>query len=323
MSNTKPFFKMLGLPLALSFILIGCGEETDSPENEEVDEGEEETGEEGEEAAEEELQITTSFSVLADIVDQVVGERGTVDYIVPRGEEPEEHEPTPSDFEQVTDSDLFILNGLGLESWLESLMDNVTDTSAVEVSEGITPIPLSDGDVDDPHVWLDPTLVKTQVDNIVEYLVEEDPEGEDTYTENAERFKEELAELDEWIEEETENIPEEHRFIAISEDAFVYFGEAYNFETAGIWELNAHEEGTPQQISRLVDSLEEQDVPYVFIETSVSPDYMESVSDSSGVPIYDDVIYSEALGEEGSGVDTYIDMMEHNVNAFVDALGEE
>ncbi|MBB5174221.1 metal ABC transporter solute-binding protein, Zn/Mn family [Texcoconibacillus texcoconensis] len=308
MFKSKSLLSALGLLFVSGSILMGCSEETD---DQEANQGETE-----------QLELTASFSVLADVVDEVVGDRGTVDYIVPLGEEPEEHEPTPSDFEKVTDSDLFFVNGLGLESWLESMMDNVTDTPAAEVTGGITPIPLSEGNADDPHAWLNPALVKTYVDNIVEELVELDPEGESTFTENAESFKEELNELDAWIEEQTEQIPEEHRFITISEDALVYFGEAYGFETEGIWELNAHEEGTPQQISRLVDMVTERGIPYVFIETTVSPNYMETVSENAGVPIFEEVIYSDALGEEGTGVYSYIDMMEHNVEAIVEALGQ-
>lgn len=335
--------KSLTLTIAATgFLLAACGEENNNGDNNtsvneannqnnvnevENNEANEETNDEednNEEAdADGDLHVTASFSVLADIVEQVGGDRVTVDYIVPRGEEPEEHEPTPSDFEAVTDSEAFFINGMGLESWLESMMENVADTPSVELSDGVEGIPLEDSDAYDPHAWLNPENVSTYVDNLVEELTSLDPEGEEAYQENAEAFKEELTELDSWIEETLADVPEENRFLTISEDALVYFGERYDFETAGIWELNAHEEGTPQQISSLVDHLTEQEVPYVFIESTVNPNYMETVSDNSGVPIYEEMLYTDAIGEDDTGILTYIDMMEHNVEAFADALGEE
>ncbi|MDQ0350232.1 iron/zinc/copper transport system substrate-binding protein [Alkalibacillus filiformis] len=299
----KKFFSMISIITLASILLVGCNT------------GEDETSES------EELQITASFSVIADVVEQVAGERANVDYVVPIGEEPHEHEPVPSDFQKVTDSDVFFVNGLGLEEWLESLMDNVTDTPAVEVSAGIEPIKLSDGETDDPHTWLDPNNVNVFVDNILEKLIEIDPDGEDLYRENAETYKQELAELDEMIQEKVEQVPEENRLIVLSEDAFIYFGAAYGFETEGVWELNAHEEGTPQQIARVVDLLGDHDIPYVFLESTINPVHMETVSSNSGVPIYDMTVYTDAVAEEGDA-SSYIGMMEHNVEAITSALSE-
>ncbi|GAA0454089.1 metal ABC transporter solute-binding protein, Zn/Mn family [Alkalibacillus silvisoli] len=305
MFNNK-IFNMVSVAALSIIFLIGCtSEQEDAPETE----------------ADRELQLTASFSVIADIVEEIAGDRAHVDYIVPIGEEPHEHEPVPSDFQKVTDSDVFFVNGLGLEEWLESLMDNVTDTPVFEVSEGLDPIQLSDGETDDPHAWLDPNKVHTFVDNILDRLIEMDPNGEEVYQENADNYKQQLTELDEKIKESVEQVPEENRFILLSEDAFIYFGAAYDFETDGIWELNSHEEGTPQQIARIVDLLGERGIPYVFLETTLNPVHMEAVSSDSGVPIYDMTIYTDAVAEEGDA-SNYIGMMEHNLEAIVSALSE-
>ncbi|PSL43227.1 iron/zinc/copper transport system substrate-binding protein [Salsuginibacillus halophilus] len=326
--DKKTLISWMGITVAGGMLLTACGDA-----EEETTEGAEETEEETEEAETEDpeeldevdadnLQITTSFSVLGDIVEQIAGDEAEVDFIVPLGEEPEEHEPTPSDFEHVSDSDVFIINGMGLESWLESLMDNVTDTPAVPVSNGVDPIMLEDGETADPHAWLDPANVEIYAENIAEALSKAAPDEAETFEANAEAYIEELEELDAYIQENTDDIPEENRLITNSEDAFVYFGEAYDFDTEGIWELNAHEEGTPQQIARMVDIVQEREVPYLFNETTVSPDYMESVSEDAGVPVFDEPVYTDAHGEEGSGAETYISMMEHNADVFRDALSE-
>ncbi len=288
---------------ACVLMLAGCG-----------DGNEQETENEG-------MQVTVSFSILADFAEQVVGDRGTVEYLVPIGEEPHEYEPVPSDFQKVSDADVFYVNGLDLEEWLSGLVQNVGDVPIVELTEGIEPVPLEGEDGSDPHAWLSPELAPVYIENLVEDLVERDPEGEEEYRENADAYLEDLEELHEWTVEETGQVQEENRYIVMSENAFKYFGRSYNFETDGVWEINSHEEGTPGQINRLVDLVEEQQIPALFVESTIDQRYMETVSDNSGVEIYGEV-YTDALGTEGSGAETYIDMMRHNVETIVSGLNQ-
>ncbi|MEB1809291.1 MAG: metal ABC transporter substrate-binding protein [Bacillaceae bacterium] len=265
------------------------------------------------------LKVTTSFSVLGDIIENIIGDHGSVEYIVPVGEEPHEYEPVPSDFQKVADADVFYVNGLDLEEWLEKIVSNAADTDIVAVSEGVTPIPLVGDDEDDPHAWLSPKNVITYVENIVNDLIERDPEGESIYRANADAYIGELQELDAWVEEEVAGISEEHRVIIVSENAFKYFGADYGFDTEGVWEINSHEEGTPQQISRLVDLVNDRNVPAVFVESTVDKRYMETISNETGVPIAGEV-YTDAIGAAGSGAETYIGMIKHNVSVFVEGL---
>ena len=293
----------LSFIIVFSLLLVGCSSK-DTAQPKEVGDG---------------LEITTSFSVLGDIISQIIGDRGTVEYIVPIGEEPHEYEPVPSDFRKVSDSDVFYINGLDLEEWLEKIVSNVTDTPIVEVSEGVTPIPLVGDDEDDPHAWLSPKNVIIYVENIVSDLIERDPEGKSIYRANADAYIAELKELDAWIEEQVQQIPEEHRLIVVSENAFKYFGADYGFDTEGVWEINSHEEGTPQQISRLVELVRERNVPAVFVESTVDQRYMQTISNETGVPIAGEV-FTDAVGGAGSGAETYIDMIKHNVTVFVEGL---
>lgn len=287
--------------LLTGWLLTGCGSETGDSEKAEG------------------LQVVTSFSILADVVENIVGERGEVEYLVPIGEDPHGYEPVPSDFQKVSDSDVFFINGLGLEAWLERLAENVGDIHTVAVSEGISVLPIEGRDEDDPHVWLNIQNVVAYVETIRDTLAELDPEGADLYEKNAKVYIAELEELHTWILAEADGVPKDNRSIVISENAFKYFGEAYGFETIGIWELNSHEEGTPGQIGRVVDLVQEKDLPAVFVETTVDKRFMEAVSRDSGVDIAGEV-YTDAIGLEGSGAETYIQMMEHNVQTFVDGL---
>lgn len=313
----KRTFLALVCGLVASFFLVACGSVESNTE-----EGNTSSSTNGDTTVTEESEgivITTSFSILADVIENVVGDRGSVDYVVPIGEEPHEYEPVPSDFRKVSDSDVFYTNGMNLEEWLEKLVANVGDVPVVSLSDGVTPIPLTNDDGEDPHIWLDPQNVITMVNNLVEDLVERDPAGEETYRTNSEAYIAELEALHAWIEAEVSSIPEENRIIVISEDAFRYFGAAYGIETVGIWEINSHEEGTPGQINRVVDIIREQNIPAVFVETTVDKRYMETVSSNAGVEISGEV-YTDAVGLDGSGAETYIKMMEHNVNTFVNGL---
>ncbi|MCL7749641.1 metal ABC transporter substrate-binding protein [Halalkalibacter alkaliphilus] len=270
-----------------------------------------------EEQENDKLQVVTSFSILGDLAEQVAGDRANVEYLVPIGEEPHEYEAVPSDFRKVSDADVFYVNGFGLEEWLERLVQNTGDVSIVSVSDGVTPLPIAGEEGEDPHAWLDVTNVITYVENIRDDLIERDPEGTEEYQANAEAYIQELEELHAWIQAEVERIDE--RVIAVSENAFQYFGEQYGFETYGIWELNSHEEGTPGQIAALVDIVKDRNLPAVFVETTVDSRYMETVARDAGVDIAGEV-YTDAVGLEGSGAETYIKMMEHNVNTFVSGL---
>lgn len=268
------------------------------------------------EAEQEGLMITTSFSVLGDIIQQVIGDRGHVDYMVPIGEEPHEYEPIPSDFQKLSDADVFYVNGMNLETWLEQIASNVTDTEIVTLSEGVNPINLRDSEEIDPHAWLSPKRIYIYLENLVQDLVERDPEGADNYRANAEQFLEELNALDQWIEEGIMGINENDRVIIVSENAFKYFGEDYGFATEGIWEINAHEQGTPQQIARLIDLVNDAALPAVFVESTVDARYMETVSNETGVPIAGEV-FTDAIASDDS---SYIEMIEANVSTFVEGL---
>ncbi|WP_018924796.1 metal ABC transporter solute-binding protein, Zn/Mn family [Salsuginibacillus kocurii] len=272
-------------------------------------------------ADEQTIYVTTSFSVLADYIEQVVGDRGEVDYIVPRHEEPHEYEPVPSDFEKVSDSEVFYINGLNLEEWLEGLVENVGDIPVVELAAEAEPIELREGGVYDPHVWLSPEEAPLYIEALVEDLSERDPDGADEYRENADAYLEELEDLHAWTEEQMEEVAEEHRLIVTSENAFEYFGRSYGLDTEGVWEINSHEEGTPGQVARLVDVINDREVPALFKETTVSPDYIETVSENTGVEISGEV-YTDSVGEEGSGAEDYISMIEHNVETFRAGLAE-
>ncbi|ABR47823.1 periplasmic solute binding protein [Alkaliphilus metalliredigens QYMF] len=314
----KKLYFVLGILLTLTLILSACSNTIEPAIEDNIDESL--AQHEDIEDPEEGLQILTTISIIGDLVENVIGDRGQVEYLVPIGEEPEEYEPIPSDFQKISDTDVVFANGLNLEGWIERVMTNVSGTDLVYVTEGAPTITLIDQDIDDPHLWLNVSyVIDYYLDNILNTVISLDPQGEGTYRENTEQYIKELRELELWIEESVKEIPEENRLIVISENALKYFGEAYGFETEGIWELNSHEEGTPQQISRVIDLVRERNIPSIFVETTVSDRYMQMVSSESRVPIAGS-LYTDAIGVKGSPGDTYIKMMRHNVEVLVEGL---
>lgn len=269
----------------------------------------------------EDIRVVASISILADIIENLIKGRGKVDYLVPIGDNPEDYELLPSDMQKISNADVFFLNGWALERGIErALSSNINNKRIVYLTEGITPIPLVGEDAPDPHAWFDvQLLISFYVENILNTIIEIDPEGEEEYRQNAKNYIAKLQELDTWIKKQAETIPGKNRIIVISENALKYYGEAYGFQTEGIWELNAHEEGTPQQISRIVDLVKEKNLPAVFVESTLDKRYMKTISNETGVPAAG-IIYTDALGLPGSGAETYIEMMRHNTNTFVKGL---
>lgn len=303
MIQGKFFYLMLITAVTIG-IVVGCSNPVVMKEEIEPTEG---------------LTIVTSFSILNDIISEIIGERGTTSYIVPIGDEPHEYEPLNSDFQKVSNADIFIVNGLNLEEWLTKIIGQVTTTPVFEASQGIEPIHLvGSNDEYDPHAWLSVQNVLTYVDNIVAKLVELDPEGATVYQQNGNRYKEELLLLHEWIKIEVGHIAEEDRIIVLSENAFKYFGAEYGFMTEGIWELNSHEEGTTGQISRIIDIVNEKNVQALFLETTVDPRYMNQISTETGIGIAGKV-YTDAIGKT-EDTNSYIKMMRTNVTTFVEGL---
>ncbi len=274
----------------------------------------------------EDLEVLTTYSIIDDLVTNIAGDRIETDYIVPIGVEPEEFEVLPENMQQVDGADLIIYNGLGVERWLENLINNVNpEQKMAKATAGIEPFYLEEGSFEgtpDPHAWLDPLLVKEYyLLNIRDALIELDPDGEEYYRQRTKKYQKKLLDLHHWIEAELEDLAKEDRILISSEGAFRYFSERYDFKEGFIWQINAHEEGSPQQIANLVDLVNEREVGAVFVETSVDHRPMQQVAEETGVLIGGE-LYSDSLGEAGSSGETYIKLMEHNLSVIVDSLKE-
>ena len=173
--------------------------------------------------------------------------------------------------------------------------------------------------IHDPHFWFDPLRVKRAVNDIAARLSELDPDRADTFTANASTYNEQLDELHAWIEEQVGTVPEERRLLVTSHDSLGYFANLYGFEVVGvILSITTEVEPSAADLADLIHEIEEYSVQAVFGETTVSERLAETVAAESGAKVVR--LHSGSLGAEGSGAESYIEMMRTNVERIVEAL---
>ncbi|WP_456274470.1 metal ABC transporter substrate-binding protein [Bacillus sp. AK031] len=275
------------------------------------------------------IEVIATYSIVYDIVKNVGGDLVDIHSLAPIGSNPHEYDPLPEDVKKTTDADAVFYNGLNLEagnSWFNKLMETAgkdgDDAPVFLMSEGVDAKYLTtkgkEGE-EDPHAWLDIQNGIKYAENARDGLIKVDPENKEVYEKNAERY---IAELEKLHNEATKNfneIPEEQRVLVTSEGAFKYFSEAYGFNAEYIWEINQENQGTPDQITRIVDIINEKEITGLFLETSIDARSMEAVSRETNVPIMGKV-FTDSLAEPGEDGDTYISMMEWNIKTIREGL---
>ncbi len=276
------------------------------------------------------LKVLAVETFLADIAQNVAGERLTVEALIPEGMDPHAFEPTPQDVAKVAEADVVIINGAGLEAFLGSLLESAGGNPLViEASAGLDPrgVHEDEGEEDDeghhhhesdPHFWLDPHNVIRYVENIRVGLAQADPEGADTYAANAEAYIAQLRELDTWIVGQVQQIPPERRLLVTNHESLGYFADRYGFRIVGTVLPGVSTGAAPsaQQVADLVERIRATDAKAIFLETGANPQLAEQIADETGVKVVTG-LYTHSTG---SGASTYIEMMRHNVQAIVGAL---
>ncbi|MBS4223554.1 metal ABC transporter substrate-binding protein [Lederbergia citrea] len=277
------------------------------------------------------LKIVTTYSVIYDIVKNVGGDAVEVESLAPIGSDPHQYDPLPADVQKTTDADVVFYNGLNLETggaWFANMIETAgkggKDAPVFKISEGVEPMYLKSGGhegEEDPHAWLAVSNGIKYAENVKEALIKVDPDRKEIYEKNAADYIAQLEKLHEDITKKMNEIPKEKRLLVSSEGAFKYFSAAYGFEAHYIWEINSHKEGTPEQLKAIVDFIREHDIKALFVETSVDPRSMETVSKETGVPIIGK-IFTDSIGKPGTDGDTYIKMIEWNANIIHKGLTE-
>ncbi len=159
-------------------------------------------------------------------------------------------------------------------------------------------------------------------ESVLEALISIDPDNKEIYRENAKSYISKLSDLDNYYAEVISNIPEENKLFVTSERAFQYMNSEYGLREAYIWEIDTEELGTTNQLKALIDYLEIDRPPYLFLESNVDPKPLETVSEESNIPIFEIRVFSDEIGQKGSSGDTYLKMLEHNIEAIKAGLSK-
>ncbi len=269
--------------------------------------------------AEAKFKVVTTFTVIQDIAQNVAGDAATVESITKPGAEIHEYEPTPKDIVKAQSADLILWNGLNLERWFERFFQNIKDKPAVVVTEGITPLSIYEGpykDAPNPHAWMSPSNALIYVENIKNALVKYDPQNANTYQKNAAAYAEKIKQLDKPLREKLSQIPADQRWLVTSEGAFSYLAKDYDLKEGYLWPINAEQQGTPQQVRKLIDLVKKNHIPVVFSESTVSAKPAQQVAKESGAK-YGGVLYVDSLSAADGPVPTYIDLLNVTVSTIV------
>lgn len=267
--------------------------------------------------------VVTTFTVIADIAQNVAGDAADVQSITKAGAEIHDYEPTPQDIAKVQNAQLILWNGMNLERWFEKFYQDAKNVPAAVVTEGITPIPIAEGaykDLPNPHAWMSPTNALIYVENIKNALIKHDPANKDIYTKNAEIYAQKIKDLDTPLREKLAKIPAEKRWLVTSEGAFSYLAKDYDLKEAYLWAINAEQQGSPKQVKALIDKVKANQIPVVFSESTISDKPMKQVAKETGAK-YGGVLYVDSLSEKDGAVPTYLDLL--NVTVSTVAKGFE
>lgn len=263
-------------------------------------------------------------SFLADISQQVAGDRLVVESLLPLGMDPHTYQPAPRDILRVAKADVLVLNGGGIESFVESLLSNAGNHPLqVIASQGLDPRPDPTGEhpEGDPHFWLDPNQVVAYVENIRLGLVQADPQGFQDYNANAEAYIKDLQELDAWIASQVATIPPSRRVLVTNHETLGYFADRYGFSVIGSIIPGVSSDASPsaRQLVDLVDRIRASHASVVFMETGANLALARQLADETGILIVSD-LYTHSLSGIDGPASTYLEMMKYNVTQIVKAL---
>ena len=273
-------------------------------------------------SAQEKFKAITTFTVIADIAQNVAGDAAIVELITKPNAEIHNYQPTPRDILRAQDAKLILWNGLNLEQWFERFFNNISDVPSVVVSEGVEPMGIAEGPYTgkpNPHAWMSPQAALIYVENIRKAFVEHDPENAETYNRNAAAYSDKIKAEVEPIRQALAAIPEERRWLVSSEGAFSYLARDFGIKELYIWPINADQQGTPQQVRKVIDAVRKNHIPAVFSESTVSPDPARQIARETGAK-YGGVLYVDSLSDPDGPVPTYLDLLKVTAETIAKGL---
>jgi zinc/manganese transport system substrate-binding protein len=273
-----------------------------------------------------EVHVVTTISILADLVRAVGGPRLVVTELVGPDADAHGFEPSPADARTLAGADLVVVNGLGLEGWLDRLVAASGYAGpVVTASEGVVPREMDENEDGhahghtDPHAWQDLANGRLYARNIARALAAADPAHAAAYAENAEAYVGQIAATDTWVRDQLAKVPAARRKVVSSHDAFGYFGAAYGVEFAAAQGMAEDAEPSAADLRRLIDQIRADRIKVLFLENALNPRLIEQIARETGATV-GGTLYADALSAPGGPADSYLAMFRHNVPLLRDAM---
>ncbi|WP_313377552.1 metal ABC transporter substrate-binding protein [Pantoea sp. CTOTU50773] len=257
------------------------------------------------------LKVVTTFTVIADMAKNVAGDAAEVTSITKPGAEIHEYQPTPGDIRRAQGADLILVNGFNLELWFSRFYQRLKGVPQVTVTEGIEPLGITKGPYNgkpNPHAWMSPDNALIYVDNIRKALQKYDPANAAVYQANADRYKTQIQQTLAPMRAEIEKLPENQRWLVTSEGAFSYLARDLGLKELYLWPINADQQGTPQQVRKVIDAVRANHIPTIFSESTISAKPAQQVAREAGIH-YGGVLYVDSLSNSDGPVPTYLDLL--------------
>ncbi|AJZ87755.1 iron ABC transporter substrate-binding protein [Klebsiella michiganensis] len=266
----------------------------------------------------------TTFTIIADMAQNVAGDAADVESITKPGAEIHEYQPTPGDIRRAQGAQLILTNGLNLELWFAKFYQHLKGVPEVVVTTGIQPTGITEGPYNgkpNPHAWMSPQNALIYVDNIRDAFVKYDPDNAATYTRNAEAYKQKIRQTIEPLRNELAKIPADKRWLVTSEGAFSYLANDFGLKELYLWPINADQQGTPQQVRKVIDSIRQYQIPTIFSESTISDKPARQAARESGAH-YGGVLYVDSLSAANGPVPTYLDLLRVTTSTIVNGINE-
>jgi zinc/manganese transport system substrate-binding protein len=275
--------------------------------------------------AQDKVKVIATFSILADLVKNVGGDRVEITSLVGPNSDVHVYAPSPADAKKLSDAKIVFTNGLNFEGWIPRLVkSSATKAAVVVATKGVVSRKGAEdkhghGAETDPHAWQSVANAKIYVANIRDALIAADPAGKGTYENNATTFTNKLDRLEAEVKAEVARIPADRRRVITTHDAFGYFKAAYGLDFIAPQGVSTESEASAKDVAKIITQIKKQKIPAVFLENVSDPRLLERIAAETGAKV-GGTLYSDALTDEKGKAPTYIDMMKHNIRTLSAAL---
>ncbi len=261
--------------------------------------------------------LLVSFTILKDIVKNIVGEEFLVESITKPGMEVHGYQITPSDLVRGSNAIIFIENGFGFELWAEKYVSNL-NVKRITLSDNLEPLFINE-DIykgkPNPHAWISPKRGILYVDILMEALSELDPENKAKFKKNAQIYKNKIKKIDEDFSLFLNTLQKSKKYLVSCEGAFSYLTKDYGLTEAYLWPVNAESQITPKRMARVIDLVKTKEIPAIFCESTVSSESQLSVAKETGA-VFGGNLYVDSLSDKNGPAETYLDMLSHNLDTI-------